>query len=108
MLDNKKIKTPALDRLKELSYEMMVNIWEANCSECPHSYCAVNFLLHDKKIECKDIDEAISIIQQTGKDACIIRGCMYDDNYKSLREVCTNTCRLWSWDETESDEEYLF
>lgn len=95
-LDNKKLSPEMVSLLHNLPYQDKVNIYDKRCSGCGYMRIEVG------NVVVRSIEEAIDIAQLTGAE--IERSCDYPsdvetsyggEEYPSLTEIITNTCRFW-------------
>jgi len=86
--------------MADASYEEKVRIYDDNCLGCPFNLLQV---IKGNKIisEHHNIQDAIEISLDFF-DSRITRNCIFGDNFYTLTEIVTNTCRLWN--RTEKDE----
>lgn len=95
-LDNKKLSEEIIECLHGLAYEDKVKVYDRRCSGCEFMRVEVG------DVVVHTIQEAIDIAQMTGAE--INRSCEYPsdieiaygkEQYPSLTEIVTNTCRFW-------------
>ena len=97
MLDNKVLPEFVKEALADTSYDGMVNIYDNNCTECPFNLIRV---VKGKKIlsEGHNLKDAIYTCLDFGNSR-ILRLCNFGDEIKTMKEIVSNTCRLWNLSE---------
>lgn len=103
MLDCKNLNDSTMRGLSELPYDKQVEIFDDNCANCPHKF------LVTKNSQGRIVKEHTSLV--TGINYTLfrthhtlVRGCNFNDEYHSLKEIITNTCRFWK---KQYDESYI-
>lgn len=110
MVDGKNLSAVVRYYLKDLSYENMVKIYDGNCDGCPFALIKINKVKRTYK-ECKSISEAIHVLLNLtnagNMDYSLFRGCQYNDQVLTLREIVTNSCRFWKTETCEGGNNEL-
>lgn len=101
MLDNSKLSLTVKENLRNLTYEQKVSIWNKNCSECP--FATIKVFTAYNLIECKNLTEAEDIVR-FDNESYIERGCNFDEGEYTLKEIITNTCKLWTVKRSDNEE----
>lgn len=109
-LDSKNLTVEVQNYLRELPYEEKTKIYDKRCKGCQFARIIVN------DIVVRSIQEALDIARELGCE--IVRSCEYPsdiemsfghEEYPSLNEIVSNTCRFWNSANIEDGyEEELF
>ncbi len=100
MLDRKKLSEVQQAALDNISVKDQVIIWETMCLGCP-----------DKLIQTKrgsEITEHLDYkdaLDMASSFVTILRGCKYDDQEFTLKEITSNTCRFWTATTCEKEDD---
>lgn len=95
MVDNKHLSEFVYESMQLLTYEQQVSIWNNNCRNCGFSCIE---LKRDNKIiiEFDSADEAEDYLSFNPQvDGRLMRSCLFGGEKITLKEITSNTCRLW-------------
>lgn len=111
MIDGKKLEGRKADKLKSLTYQEQVILWDIHCVNCPHSICGVKFPNKTEVIITDSYQDAIDMLmfpEYKGSNGSLMRGCNFNDEFMTLAEICINTCRFWGNAEMDEYEDHYY